>query len=134
MSHRDDNYQGASLCNLEYLLVNLGRNQETAEHLIRIFLENYPLLSQRLLDAAESGDIPELKNTLHDIRSSCVLFSAHRCVNMARDFEEALRQGSELLVRSRADGSERMVRAKALCGYLQEMAGELAGYLNKKGA
>ncbi len=133
MSHRDDNNQGASLCNLEYLLVNLGRNQETAEHLIRIFLENYPLLSQRLLDAAESGDIPELKNTLHDIRSSCVLFSAHQCVSMARDFEEALRQGSEQFIQLRADGAERMARAKILCGYLQGMAGELAGFLGTKG-
>lgn len=133
MSRRDDNYQGESLCNLEYLLVNLGRNQETAEHLIRLFLKNYPVLNQRLCDAADSGDIPELRNTLHDIRSSCVLFSAHQCVSLAREFEEALRQGSDQLARLRSDGVERRSRAEALCCKLRQMAGELAEYLTTKG-
>ncbi len=133
MSRRDDNKQGGSLCNLEYLLVNLGRNQETAEHLIRLFLENYPVLSQRLREAAESGDIAELKNTLHDIRSSCVLFSAHQCVGVAREFEEALRQGSEQFARLRSDSAERMARAEVLCDSLQKMAHELVEFLEPDG-
>lgn len=133
MSQRDSNHQGGSLCNLEYLVVNLGRNQETAEHLIRIFLENYPVLRQRLLDAAEVGDLAELKNTLHDIRSSCVLFSAHQCVGQAREFEEALRQVPVQSTLRPVDG-EWLTKAESLCLRLQEMAVELAGYLNKKDA
>lgn len=129
MSQSGSIQQGASLCNLEYLLVNLGRNQETAEHLIRIFLENYPRLSQRLRVAAECGDDAELKNTLHDIRSSCVLFSAHQCVAMARDFEEALRADGMQAEQVSGDACDRITRADVLCRHLQEMAAELAAYL-----
>lgn len=79
-------------CDLEYLLVNLGRNQATAERLIRMFLENAPLLCARLDGASGAGDLAVIRDTLHDIRSSCVLFSGHRCVSQAREIELVVRE------------------------------------------
>ncbi len=92
MSENGRSPRGASFCDLEFLLVNLGRNQETADRLIRLFLANAPVLRQRLSDAARAGDLPALKDTLHDIRSSCVLFSGHQCVDRARDIELVVRE------------------------------------------
>ncbi|MBS1131659.1 MAG: Hpt [Proteobacteria bacterium] len=121
MAERISNLQGDSLCNLEYLLVNLGRNHATAERLIKLFLESHLVLIQRMQDALKSADIPVLKDALHDIRSSCVLFSGHRCVDLAREFEQAVHEG-EGDWNSMADSLSQCM----LC-----MAGELASYLEK---
>jgi len=124
MSERGSNQGDGSLCNLEYLLVNLGRNQAMAERLIRLFLETYPGLCQRLLEAAGIGDRSVLKDTLHDIRSSCVLFSAHQCVELARDFEQALRDETP-----QAGNGEWISMATSLCTLIQCMAMELNAHL-----
>lgn len=92
MSERGASQRGGSFCDMEYLLVNLGRNQATADRLIQLFLDNAPVLSLRLNEAATQGDLLALKNTLHDIRSSCVLFSGALCVDQARDMEHAVRE------------------------------------------
>lgn len=83
-------FQGG-YCNLDYLLQNLGRNEETAMRLVGLFLENYPGLLERMMLALKMGDRAALKNALHDIRSSCVLFSGHHCVDLAKRFEESVR-------------------------------------------
>lgn len=92
MSESSINRKRSDFCNLEYLLVNLGRNQAAAERLIRLFLEGAPNLCVRLEQAAEHGDLPALKDVLHDIRSSCVLFSGNRCLDQARQLEELVRE------------------------------------------
>lgn len=92
MSESGSNRKGGDFCNLEYLLVNLGRNQAAAERLIHIFLENAPTLCRRLEGAAAQGDLPALRDVLHDIRSSCVLFSGDRCLDQARDIEQLVRE------------------------------------------
>ena len=74
MSESRGNGKGNDFCSLEYLLVNLGRNQAAADRLIHIFIETSPALCQRLENAANQGDLPALRDVLHDIRSSCVLF------------------------------------------------------------
>jgi HPt (histidine-containing phosphotransfer) domain-containing protein len=129
MSESGSNQGDESLCNLEYLLVNLGRNQATADRLIRLFLENSPALCQRLLEAVERGDRAALKDALHDIRSSCVLFSGHRCVDLARNFEIALREEQ----RFSSDGhSEWQGMASALCACVQGMVNELNAHIEPK--
>ncbi len=118
-----------SLCNLEYLLVNLGRNQATADRLIRLFLENSPALCQRLMEAVERGDRLAIKDALHDIRSSCVLFSGHQCVDLARKFEVALRDDQRS---SNGGHAEWQAMAESLCACVQRMAGELGAHVNSK--
>jgi HPt (histidine-containing phosphotransfer) domain-containing protein len=118
-----------SLCNLEYLLVNLGRNQATANRLIRLFLENSPALCQRLMEAVERGDRVAVKDALHDIRSSCVLFSGHCCVDLAKNFEVALRDDQRS-----ANGGHAEWRAMAvsLCACVQSMADELGTHIDSQ--
>lgn len=78
------------LCNLDYLMVHLGRNPESALRLARLFTENYPRQVGRLVESASVGDLAALQDVVHDIRSSCVLFSAHQCVTQARELEYLL--------------------------------------------
>lgn len=126
MSERISNLQCDSLCNLEYLLVNLGRNQATAERLIKLFLENHLVLIQRMEDALKAGDVSALKDALHDIRSSCVLFSGHQCVDLARGFEQAVHDEA-----GQGNGVEWNSMAASLSQCMLRMAGELTSYLEK---
>ena len=87
--HDAPGHQG-EVCNLEYLLVNLGRNHQAATRLVRLFLENHPKLEARLDDAVVRLDPCALKDVVHDVRSSCVLFSARETVEIAREIEQSL--------------------------------------------
>lgn len=129
MAASSDKEGDESLCNLEYLMVNLGRNQATADRLIRLFQENSPELCQRLIDAVERSDRAAIKDALHDIRSSCVLFSGHRCVDLAKTFEIALRDDQRF-----SDGghSEWQSMANSLCACVQGMADELSTHFDSK--
>ncbi|WP_295009459.1 Hpt domain-containing protein [uncultured Dechloromonas sp.] len=121
-------FQGG-YCNLDYLLQNLGRNEETAKRLAGLFLENYPGLLERMMQALRAGDRPALKNALHDIRSSCVLFSGHHCVDIARRFEESLREhASQAEAMLAKDDWELM--AETLCNCLSCMASEMKAYFD----
>jgi len=128
MSESSCNQKGNNFCNLEYLLVNLGRNQATAERLILLFLDNAPVLCQRLEEAAMQGDLPAMKDTLHDIRSSCALFSGHQCVDQARDIEYAVREQLAKTSVEKIAVDWRMMIAP-LCDCMHSMAGELKAYL-----
>lgn len=90
MSDRDAPGQERQACNLEYLLVNLGRNRHAATRLAQLFLEHYPRLVARLDDAVVRLDPIALKDVVHDVRSSCVLFSAQDTVEIAREIEQCL--------------------------------------------
>lgn len=130
MSESGCNQKGNNFCNLEYLLVNLGRNQATTERLILLFLDNAPVLCRRLEEAAMQGDLPAMKDTLHDIRSSCVLFSGHQCVDQARDIEYAVReQLAKVSVEKTAVDWRLMI--VPLCECVQSMVEELKVYLAK---
>lgn len=128
MSESGSNRKGSDFCNLEYLLVNLGRNQAAAERLIHIFLENAPTLCRRLEDAAKQGDLLALRDVLHDIRSSCVLFSGNQCLDQARDIEQLVR---EHLLEATIGNSEPdwPSMSAPLCLCIQSMATELEGFL-----
>lgn len=119
-------FQGG-YCNLDYLLQNLGRNEETARRLAGLFLENYPGLLERMMLALRAGDHPALKNALHDIRSSCVLFSGHHCVDLARRFEDSLREYASQADAMRA-GDDWALMAEALSSCLNCMASEMKIY------
>ena len=60
MSNEDCLQQGECFCNLDYLMVNLGRNEATTMRLVGIFLENYPLLTQRMHASLECGESPRV--------------------------------------------------------------------------
>lgn len=130
MSESGSNPKGSDFCNLEYLLVNLGRNQAAAERLIHIFLENAPALCRRLENSAKQGDLPALRDVLHDIRSSCVLFSGNRCLDQAREIEQLVRQH---LLESQIGNSapDWPSMSAPLCLCIQCMAAELTGFLGE---
>lgn len=128
MAESGSNRKGGDFSNLEYLLVNLGRNQAAAERLIHLFLESAPTLCLRLERAAAQGDLQALKDVLHDIRSSCVLFSGNRCLDQAREIEDLVR---ERLIESSAGQAavawSELVAPLILC--VQSMAVELKNAL-----
>lgn len=121
-------FQGG-YCNLDYLLQNLGRNEETAKRLAVLFLENYPGLLERMQSALKAGDRKLLRNALHDIRSSCVLFSGHHCVELARCFEASVRERA-----SQADAmlasEDWVLMADTLCHCLSCMGAEMKAYFD----
>ena len=123
--------QPEGFCNLDYLMVHLGRNEATAMHLVELFLQHYPVLVQRMFAALETGDDAALRDAVHEIRSNCVLFSGHRCVDLAKGFEDSIRQHLE-----QGDGVERqsdwspMVEALSNC--LHCMADEMRVFLANK--
>lgn len=128
MSESSSNRNGGDFCNLEYLLVNLGRNQAAAERLIHLFLESAPALCQRLQGAAAQGDLRALKDVLHDIRSSCVLFSGNRCLDQAREIEELVRE--QLLESPTGQAATNWpAKAASLVLCIQSMAVELKNFL-----
>lgn len=128
MSEVRCNPDSCNICDLEYLLVNLGRNRATADRLCQLFLDNAPVLCGRLAKAAAEADLNSLKVVLHDIRSSCVLFSGHRCVDGAREVESLVREQIllELPNRPTVDWCEKTV---SLINCVQCMAEELQSYL-----
>lgn len=113
------------VCNLEYLLINLKRNRVAAERLVKLFLENQPLLVARMEAAVASDDLLALKDVVHDVRSNCVLFSAQRAVDIARDLEGLLHEFACIPARE-IDWS---AKVGALSTALNEMSDELHAYL-----
>lgn len=128
MSHSRADESG-KLCNLEYLLVNLGRNRATAERLIHLFLDNHPVLCQRLDESAKAGDLEAMKTVLHDIRSSCILFSGKTCADLAHSFEENVRCALESPSAVKPTDHYWVEMSGRLQACLNGMANELADYL-----
>jgi len=126
MSDSIDENKDGQACNLDYLLVNLGRNRAAAERLIRIFLENYDQQVGRLERAAADHDILAMQDAAHDIRSSCVLFSAHQTVALARELEY-------MLYCHRRDGVhvDWLSRSARLRASLADVRAELLTYLGE---
>lgn len=128
MSDKACQQQSSGFCNLDYLLVNLGRNEATAMRLVALFLQNYPVLSERMTLALEAEDHIALRDVLHDIRSSCVLFSGHHCVGLAKKFEDSVRDHLD----NTGDGDARSgwkTMADALLDCMHCMASELKAFL-----
>jgi len=92
MEFKDNGQEGGSSCNLNYLLVNLGRNEAAARRLVKLFLDGSQYLIERLESAAAQRDLPALQNVVHDIRGHCVLFSARECLEKSRFLEKALHE------------------------------------------
>lgn len=124
MSNPIDTKTGDPVCNLDYLTVNLGRNKEAARRLVSLFLENYSPMLTRLETAARAGDIPAMQDAVHDIRGSCVLFSAHQALASARELEYVLHC-------HRGDGLEIdwLERSQGLRSALAEVRQQLAQYI-----
>ncbi|MCG2577694.1 Hpt domain-containing protein [Dechloromonas sp. XY25] len=120
--------QDSGFCNLDYLMVNLGRNEATTMRLVGLFLENYPALSERLNLALEAGDSVALLDALHNIRSSCVLFSGHRCVDLAKAFEESVRDHMDKAPSSDVLSDWKLM-AESLIACMHCMASEMKVFL-----
>lgn len=95
MKQDDKARAGGLSCSLDYLLVNLGRNELAAKRLVQLFLDNVPNLVERLEMSARNGDLHALQSVVHDVRGHCVLFSAHQCLEKSRFLENALRDALE---------------------------------------
>lgn len=78
--------------NLDYLLTNLGGNAGAAKRLVSMYLNNQPALLSSLDQGISNTDLRAIKQAVHDIRGSCVLFSANACLVLARRIEDGLRQ------------------------------------------
>lgn len=91
MDRKDKVQAGGTSCNIDYLLINLGRNQEAAKRLVHLFLDNYPNLIGRLDESLAHQDLATLQRVVHDIRGSCVLFSARDCLDETHRIENMLR-------------------------------------------
>ncbi len=122
-------YQGREkpACNLEYLLINLGRNHAAALRLTRIFLDNYPLLLKRIEDGVRLADWSVVKDAAHDIRSSCVLFSADTAVMAAKAIESSLHQHADHP--AEIDWQQKVADLRTA---LQQVVAELQRYLESQ--
>lgn len=131
MSNKGRHQRSEGFCNLDYLMVTLGRNEATAMRLVAMFLENYPLLCQRMYAALEADDQVALRNAIHNIRSGCVLFSGQCCVDLARGFEDSLRRHLDNghALDSREDWK---AMADTLANCLHSMASEMRNFLAAK--
>ena len=123
MSNPIDARNAGPVCNLDYLLVNLGRNRSAANRLVQLFLDNHPQLIARLERAATDSDVSAMQDAVHDIRGSCVLFSAHRAVALARELEYVLH-----CHRKDGLGINWLARSAALREALSEVYAELQRY------
>lgn len=129
MDRKDGAQTGGRCCNLDYLLINLGRNEEAAKRLVRLFLENYPNLTRRLDESLMHRDLAALQRVVHDIRGSCVLFSARDCLDQTHRIENRLRDGSAPN-ESGGNGVDWDVELRELRESLARMADELRHYLD----
>lgn len=115
-------------CSLDYLLINLGRNEVAAKRLVRLFLEHLPIFVRRLDESVRASDLHSLQQAVHDIRGNCVLFSAHECLYRARRIETGLHNH----IADNMSDATRMdwpAEVRALRQSLEEMAVDLKSYL-----
>lgn len=113
-------------CDLGYLLGNLGGNMGAAKRLITMYLANHPNLLAVLDRATEAGDLRSIRQVVHDIRGSCVLFSARHCLLLTRRIEEALRAPADEIVAIESDEMPGWMKdCIELRGALVAMADEL---------
>ncbi|WP_265941819.1 Hpt domain-containing protein [Dechloromonas sp. A34] len=128
MDRKDKVQAGGTSCNLDYLLINLGRNEEAAKRLVHLFLDNYPNLIGRLDESLANRDIPTLQRVVHDIRGSCVLFSARDCLDQTHRIENMLRDAL-VLKEEGGKGIDWENELVALRESLARMVNELKHYL-----
>ena len=119
-----------SCCNLDYLLINLGRNEAAAKRLVSLFLDHYPILVKRLDDSVKACDLRALQQIAHDIRGNCLLFSAHECLETARRIEHGLHKQ---LTDKTADAGkiDCLPEVLQLRHSLERMVVELKGFLDE---
>jgi HPt (histidine-containing phosphotransfer) domain-containing protein len=96
------------------------------KRLVNMYLSNHPQLLEKLQLAIEQEDLRGIRQVVHDVRGSCVLFAAERCLALARDVDDAL---SVSLVIDGAGNSDSVPAwrrdALALLDALEVMAVEL---------
>lgn len=125
MKQDDKAWAGRLSCSLDYLLVNLGRNELAAKRLVQLFLDSLPNLVERLDVSARNGDLHALQSVVHDVRGHCVLFSAHQCLEKSRFLENALRdalEGNQIW----SHAIDWSVEAAELCRLMRQVEADLA--------
>lgn len=68
------------------LLERVGSHREVAT-LVEIFLGQYPILLERLSEAARNNDLPGLSRDAHALKGSLLTISARRAAELARQLE-----------------------------------------------
>ncbi|RIX49563.1 MAG: Hpt domain-containing protein [Rhodocyclales bacterium GT-UBC] len=131
MAHLVDGADSAS-CNLNYLLGNLGGNLGAAKRLVSLYLENHPVLLHALDVALQRNDPKAVRQAVHDIRGSCVIFSAHTCLELAKKIEDGLRQLPEQGVTAEHGIGACFEECAALTVAMDEMAEELRSLLSRE--
>lgn len=128
MSVNDTTDGTRKVCDLDHLMVTLRRNKAAALRLVQLFLDNYPRHMQRLDVSSRDADLFALRDTVHDIRSSCMLFSAEITVDVARDLEYALHEyqlhgiEADWVGKATALRNAMAVLAARLCNFVDENA------------
>lgn len=131
MTRRQNAPSGSSVCDLSSLLENLGGDVSAAQRLVKIYLDNHPVLLGNLDRAVQRNDLQAVLQAVHDIRGSCMIFSAQTCLELARKIEDALRRlpsGGSLLATVVVGGW--VEECATLAVALDEMAAELRGLLD----
>lgn len=131
MTRRQNAPSGSSVCDLSSLLENLGGDVSAAQRLVKMYLSNHPVLLGNLDRAVQSNDLHAVLQAVHDIRGSCVMFSAQTCMELARKIEDDLRSlpsGGSLLATVMAGGW--IEDCATLAVALEEMAAELRGLID----
>lgn len=73
---------------MDNLLRSLSGNRAMANKLANMYLGMYPRMRANLHAALDASDAHALAKAAHEVRGSCVMFSARRCIELARDIEE----------------------------------------------
>lgn len=107
-------------CDVTHLLQTLAGNRMAARKLAQMFLDLYPGKIV-LIDAALQAEDPvALRRVVHDLRSSCAMFSATDCLALASRLEASLLERTDSNV---ADDCARLKSA------LTDVAEELRRFL-----
>lgn len=107
-------------CGMDSLVETLGGNRALAQKLARMFLDGHAATLAKLDETVQAADLETLRRLSHDIRGTCAVFAAERCLKLARKIELDLsdRQHGDWLADSRE-----------LRQTLEDMAAELREFL-----
>lgn len=114
----------ADLCDMDYLLESLAGNRAMVEKLAGLFLDSYPGLVRELGQALARSDLAALRQIVHNIRGSCVLFSVGPGLALAGRLENELPD---------QPGPDLAADCARLNGILEGMAQELGQFIGRTG-
>lgn len=107
-------------CGLDSLVETLGGNRALAQKLARMFLDSHEATLAKLDQTVQAADLDALRRLSHDIRGTCAVFAAERCLKLARKIEIDL---------SDQQHGDWLADSRALRQALEDMAAELQQFV-----